>query len=990
MIKNNQIISSSDNSSKNDNPVFKLNFYSLVDEAIKIILGINYEFPLENIKTNVKEEQAYHKFIHMFFLPKLRQIITENKFYLKVAAIELKSRDKSILYNDLSTHYSEDSVIFLNEKLFEELRNDILNMVLIEFIDISDQGKNLNSYMSKQDKFYNDKLLCLKNFINYSKANNKNSANDYEYEVNLKFKDYILMVTDKKTSLIKQFNFWFEFFLPKVQIKISSVNYEYYLNGIDSENYQSIMNMNYSMNDKNLDLETIIKNKMFLLLADYEKKILEMQNNKFSVFNYTNYNNKKPEATLILINNGVWMEIFLNKLEDDFPGTLKNIYEYNPNEIPNVFYSHDNDITKNLNIELNKHLHQISSINNINTSINKINFNLSKKDNYNLFFNTNNLYHNILRIELFGKYSVHKLNNIIDKKHLNIQDSKSSKIKEVIFDIDNFQTYEYLTLIKEKEELIEYIKENAINIFTSLTKFITILNKDKLKSITLNVKRYNANSVLLLEIQEKFNEFMIELVKQSAIIKNINILFSNDLPNQEGANEIFSSMNSKNANNYYEDLIYSMPDLQEFDFEEKKKKFRLVLFDNAIKVKNNSIVDFNYFEYYQVNRITKLVIGYFSNINELNLFLGKIKLYELCNLEKIICFLKSNRKINDKSLTTFFKFKWPKQCLKSILLIFEKFTRTKTQENLNKKGGTLDESKTTITTTVNPLSMNKIFNSIIEANYFNVESYDVVEKLKLNKYHFDLGGTVVEKKPGDILSSKIKISIIKKKQSINTNTINTEMTITNNNDKNNKNNNSNNNTTVMQHSQNILLQTSQPTLNNIMDNNKKNNIKLFSEVNSINSNYRDSYMIDNNFNRNNYPLCNFVIINSETYLRYFLNHNLNTFLTEAFIFTLNNNKNKIKEKYNESETFKNSFVIKNKEKNKLVSLFICFNNNENKDFQKIVNTRLKYKRVNNYFNINSNRLPNIFDNIASFLNTRVIFYNDFKYSNKLFKKIIVD
>jgi hypothetical protein len=45
-------------------------------------------------------------------------------------------------------------------------------------------------------------------------------------------------------------------------------------------------------------------------------------------------------------------------------------------------------------------------------------------------------------------------------------------------------------------------------------------------------------------------------------------------------------------------------------------------------------------------------------------------------MKQFTCFLKSNHKIKEKSLATFFKLDWPKNTLTSIKIIFENFVKT--------------------------------------------------------------------------------------------------------------------------------------------------------------------------------------------------------------------------------------------------------------------------------------------------------------------------
>ena len=65
---------------------------------------------------------------------------------------------------------------------------------------------------------------------------------------------------------------------------------------------------------------------------------------------------------------------------------------------------------------------------------------------------------------------------------------------------------------------------------------------------------------------------------------------------------------------------------------------------------------------------------------------------------------------------------------------------------------------------------------------------------------------------------------------------------------------------IMQHTKNIPLQTSQPTINIILDNNRNNYINDLKSMNNFNNNN----LYNNNINnRSNYALKNFLIINSK-------------------------------------------------------------------------------------------------------------------------------
>ena len=942
-----------ENSLTREGAIFKLNFLSLVDKTIESILPIQYEFPLEKITTNIKEEEEYQQFIYNTFIPRLKEFIDENMSFYKIVAIELKIKNDQILNNNLDENdknndpeylYKNQSIkIKLNEKGFQEVRDDILNMLFIDFINSSGERNYIfmNDYFEdNEENVYDEEdysLLNLKNFISYRKINIHNKIDDYEYKISFKFKEYLKIVLNK--DLYTQFKFWFHFLLQKIRINIVSIEYEYYMNFNGLENEESELDL--INNKKNNNYNDNLRNNIINFYNEYENFIDDILNDKspHSILK-TIHKNKRPKITLILINNMKWVDDLLFKIEEEMHDTKRLFINY-------------------IQKEQNKKI-KINDIKEIQTNKNKIHSNNNKINN--------NLYYNNIYIKLFGKYSIYQLNNILDKKNIN-------SIENIIINIDNFNNFEYISLIQEEEKMLNSISRNTIKLFTSLNKYLIKIKKDKLKSIIFYVKYFNNSNILLTEIQDKFNEFMIDLIKQSAYVKYINIFFSNII-----------SEDDYNSDSYIKsDLIYSLPYLDEYEYKniklssQNKKSFKLVLFDNNIRIKNSQTIDFYYFEYYSFQRITKLVLGYIYNISELNLFLNKIKLYELCNMKNFICFLKSNNKVNEKSLTTFFKLQWPKNTLTSIKIIFEKFVKIKEDSLMlyprkNKNIVLMD--------------MNKIFKSIINEFYYKTMSKDEIEKIMLDKYQGDLGGTmIVDKKNND--SFEQKINIIKKKKN-NLNNENEEISTTNNNT--NITNTKNRNTTnisMMQHSKNILLQTSQPTINIILDNNNRN--YKMNDLKSVNDTFNNNNNLYNNTNinyKNNYPLKSFLILNSETYLKYFLNNDTkellkNTYLYNSIMEKYKRNNSTIEDKYNIIENCKKSLLVLNKNKNSIFSLLISLT--KNKNYSKLLTSKLKYKIIHyEYYK----RVPAIFDYILTFLNERILIYNDFKYSKKLFKNVM--
>ena len=134
----------------------------------------------------------------------------------------------------------------------------------------------------------------------------------------------------------------------------------------------------------------------------------------------------------------------------------------------------------------------------------------------------------------------------------------------------------------------------------------------------------------------------------------------------------------------------------------------------------------------------------------------------------------------------------------------------------------------------------------------------------LDKYQEDLGGTMIIYKKIMIVLNKNGYGKKTNKKNKKDETSNATM-ITNN-----TKNKYTSNISIMQHSKNILLQTSQPTINIILDNNRNNYINELKSMNNFNKNNLYNNNIDN---KSNYTLKNFLIINSKSYLENFVNIN---------------------------------------------------------------------------------------------------------------------
>ena len=883
-----------DNYNSKETPNFNLNFFSLIDKTISSILPIQYEFPLEKIETNIKEEQDYHQFIYSLLIPKLEQFINENYSYYKIIAIEQKIKYEKII-NKKEIEISEIkklinnkfTIIKLNEKSFEEIRNDILNRIFIEFINESNDKNYVYNFLNENEYL---ELLPLKNIISYKKINEDNhKLGIYEYKIFISFEDFIIIRNNVDLDI--QFKFWFYFFLNKMNLKIVEIEYEYYTNFLNEENNNEIIKY-----ENNSEIIGIVSN----LFMGYLNFVYEIINYSF---NFKSKNKAaKCDINLYLIDNSNWFGYLGNKLGKDF---------FKSKEIMN------NKIKKVNNISFEK-----------------------------LIFNN-------ICMKFYGKYSSFNFKNLLDS-------ISNNKIENIIFNINNFNNYEYVEIIQNEENLIKEIKNNAIKIFSFLTKFLIKIKKSKLKSIVLFIKGFNNSNILLKGIQEKFNEFIKELIKQNTIVKDIKISFSN----------IFSE-----GKEYKFDSIYNFPCLDEKEYNQfniiknKKKQFKLLLFDNNINIRKNKIIDFYFFEQYSLKRIQDLCLGYFINISELNRFLGKVKIYELFNMKKFTCFLKSNHKINEKTLSTFFKLDWPKNTLTCIKIIFENFVKIIDIENENNNIINSHYNKYLVT-----LDMYKIYNSIIKEYYFKTESKDDIKKLIQNNFE----GTMIDDKKSD-KSFEPNLNIIKFKKSQDKSLISTKNIEDN-----------NTNMSYIQQSNNIFLQTKEGSINSLLKNKHKKRFHYINDIKSVEEYHNNNYY---NFTQSNqyqkYPLKYFYIIKSETYLKYFANTNKKELLKNSYLYNemieVENIGKKAEEKYKTYLNFKKSLVIINKNIRGILGLIFALNKTKNKNLKKLINTRLRYKAIHYQY---YQRNPVLLDYIISFMNNPIFIYNDFRHSNKLFKKVI--
>jgi len=105
--------------------------------------------------------------------------------------------------NDIKNLLNNNIIIKLNEKGFQEIRNDILNRLFIEFINKSNDKNYVYNFLNEYE--YLD-LLPLKSIISFDIKNIQNKKlGIYEYKIFLSFENYLKIINN--IDLFVQFKF---------------------------------------------------------------------------------------------------------------------------------------------------------------------------------------------------------------------------------------------------------------------------------------------------------------------------------------------------------------------------------------------------------------------------------------------------------------------------------------------------------------------------------------------------------------------------------------------------------------------------------------------------------------------------------------------------------------------------------------------------------------------------------------------------------------
>ena len=874
---------------------FEIYFLNKLDILIKNNINVDYEYELEiNKQYNSKIINKYTSISKIIF-PILNKIIKDHKSYFEIESIQLFNNEE---YNNDKEPYNNKGKILLNEKNFSIIRTKILYLFLLEIIDKTHKNYYDFEYIENVELFnniYNKLKINLGEFISYTKLDEDN----YIFDIEITLKNYIMLVCN--SEILEQFNFFVLFLFPFLKIKIKNFNYEYFT-----------YNNNFIKNEENNLL-----NKIIYIFIDY---ILYIQN----FLNLKNIKNNIENIYLNFINSEIWVE----NLIDNFQNIKnKNFIDLIVILKMNLIKEQNNDFIKE-----------------------KLNEILYIKFNHFIF-------------NLYGKYSGLKIN----KKFFD--NFKFNSIQSFVINFYNFEHYDYFQTLQEKNY------NNMLKIFNInieyINKIITVLNRKNLKLISFNIKQFNSKISYINDVMLQLTEFIKDLISknlsQNLYLNFSNVLCENDYNNIFYNQTYYNKSNKYFNNNYYNnndninDLILSTPNLF-FDiniYNEKIKKikknknsfFYLTLFENNIKIVNNKNIEFYFFNeknYFNLNRISHLKIGYFNNLVEINVLFNKFKLYELYSLQKIIIFIKNNSSLTPKILSKFFSLKWPKNNLKSIKIIFEK--------------NILDKNKN--------LDMNLFSNEIINKYYFFTESFDDLNKNKLLKYQSDL--TVLNK-------NSHKFENINQ---INSNNNNQKKNIFNFLHINNINSlNKDENLKplpIKKKKKSLVGESTFISSNNLLINNKTKDldISILNNKNNLNALNSNSNNYFNDIIK--YPL-NFVLFCSiDNYIQYKINN------YNLFKIYNNINFNEKFDKNNEKKFLRENF-IKN--------IFIKETKNYNNETLLYVIKKLDYKYNTNLFNklcskvkYNNKKNINLFQYIFLFMKNRLVYYNDFYDSEKVFKK----
>ena len=482
--------------------------------------------------------------------------------------------------------------------------NNIYHIIIDNFYENYILYKNINYYSFLT---FSNNNCFLYNFRNYNDLNFKNENNlNYLLICNSSLLNYDIK-KNFKLNLLNNIldNCFYYFFLNK---KFNLISY-------DSILEENIINLNYNINNKNIQLKT--NNTFFNII-----------NNIYFNINYVKKNLKKDK----IFNNKVKYNFNYIKFKN-FKNNLYGDKKFSDNLIINI----KNNIKDNfINIKINylKSSNQINNINFINypSKINNLlieSFEFSKEKNYNIKYikkllNEIKNKNNIIKNNYYKNYNIklkiftnkiklsNTFNNLkkdqidyydyINNFKVNVKNNFYKNKKKYLLKIKNYNTknFDFNIIIKSNNNSLineRNIKYDFLNNFKFKLKnlhknnnniFFKKNNELQIKKYNFTVKLNNNSKNILIE---KYNIDTIDLYNQK--INKIFFLFIKKINNYNSSykkvidklldlnfniNIIdYNKIIHKNKFNYYNLIIFNIDNINNYITNKKHTK---LLFDN--------------------------------------------------------------------------------------------------------------------------------------------------------------------------------------------------------------------------------------------------------------------------------------------------------------------------------------------------------------------------------------------------------------------------
>ena len=439
-------------------------------------------------------------FVYNVILPNVQDVLLNHLAYFEIEAIQLKQ----INNNDDDVLYDNNGVICLNDNEFMYIRNKILLLMFIEFINegykhensfyyynehkvlIANISKCISYYKDNDIYYFNieihfnefiDMLLSYKpNIIN----NNNDKGNRASITSNKSFSDlsktgitsfeseriYITnnntITSNRYSYLLDQLQFWFCFYIKYLSLNVVNVCYDTFISKKDNnEIANNVVNMNNNNNNKNSFIINVNN-------ACNENQSISTTTYKFNVITDNNIKNENDNES----------NIILSKIHYIHNGYLTFITNIIINTNPQY---------KVLTISNNEHYieEMFTAFSNVDIIIDNIN-------TITMFplHNTNNnikLYFNNLILNIYAKKSLSLYDDFIIKQC-------NENVHSILIHLYNFEIYEYIALnVTNDYDVVKSIVNSGIEMIKSLKKVVEYLYRNmQLKVLAFEINNFTS------------------------------------------------------------------------------------------------------------------------------------------------------------------------------------------------------------------------------------------------------------------------------------------------------------------------------------------------------------------------------------------------------------------------------------------------------------------------------------------------------------------